>query len=103
MTRRTLPNRRAHEVVTVEHDGQRYVVGVGRFDDGRPAEIFITSTKVGTVADVNARDGALCVSLLLQNGVAVDDIAHSLSPVGLLGQVTRLIAARVSEPAGSEA
>jgi hypothetical protein len=103
MTRRALPNRRAHEVVTVEHDGQRYLVGVGRFDDGRPAEIFITSTKVGTASDVNARDGGLCISLLLQCGFPAEDIAHNLSPAGLLGQVARLIAAPVSGPAGSKA
>ena len=56
MSRRTLPNRRAHEVVDVEHDGQRYTLGVGWFDNGNPAEIFLTSTKIGTAADVNARD-----------------------------------------------
>jgi len=95
MSRRTLPNRRAHEVVDVEHDGQRYTLGVGWFDNGTPAEIFLTSTKIGTAADVNARDGALCISLLLQNGVAIDDIAHSLSPAGLLGRVVRLIGGEV--------
>jgi hypothetical protein len=91
MSRRSLPNRRAHEVIDVEHDGHRYRLGVGRFEDGRPAEVFITSTKVGTAADVNARDGALCLSLLLQNGVPIDAIIHSLSPLGLLGHVARLI------------
>ena len=92
MSRRILSNRRAHEVIDVEHDGQRYTLGVGRFDDGQPAELFVTSTKVGTGADVNARDGALCVSLFLQNGVSISEIVHSLSPLGLLGQVARLIA-----------
>ena len=91
MTRQGLPNRRAHEVVDVEHDGQRYTVGLGRFDDGQPAEIFVTSTKVGTAADISVRDGALCLSLLLQHGVGIDAIIHSLSPVSLLGQVARLI------------
>jgi hypothetical protein len=91
MSRRTLPNRRAHQVVDVEHDGQWYRVGVGTFEDGGPAEVFITSTKVGTAADLNARDGALLLSLLLQNGVEIDAIVHSLSPAGLLGQVARLI------------
>jgi hypothetical protein len=91
MTRRILPDRRAHETIDVEHDGHRYAVGIGRFADGRPAEIFITSTKVGTAADVNARDCGLLSSLLLQNGVGIDEIAHSLSPSGLIGQVARLI------------
>jgi hypothetical protein len=91
MTRRTLPNRRPHEVIGVEHDGHLYKVGVGRFEDGRPAEVFITSTKVGTAADVNARDCGLLLSLLLQNHVGIDDIAHSLSPSGLIGQVARMI------------
>ena len=95
MTRRTLPNRRAHEVVDVEHEGHWYRVGVGTFEDGRLAEVFITSTKVGTADDVNARDGALCLSLLLQNGVAIGDIVDSLSPSSLLGQVTRLFGGEV--------
>jgi hypothetical protein len=91
MTRRILLNRRAHQVIDVDHDGHRYRVGVGRFEDGRPAEIFITSTKVGTAADINARDGALLLSLLLQHNVGIDAIVASISPAGLLGQVARLI------------
>ena len=50
-----------------------------------------TLERHGNAADVNARDGALCVSLLLQHGVSNDEIIHSLSPLGLLGQVAWLI------------
>jgi hypothetical protein len=103
MSRQAPPNRRAHEVIDVDHDGHRYQVGVGRFEDGRPAEVFITATKVGTAIDVTARDGALLLSLLLQNGVEIDAIVCSLSPAGLLGQVARLVAAPVSKLAVSEA
>ena len=95
MTRHNLPNRRAHVVVDVEHEGYRYRVGVGRFEDGRPAEVFITSTKVGTAADVNERDGALLQGLLLRNDVEIDATVHSLSPNGLFGQVVRLIGGAV--------
>jgi hypothetical protein len=39
--RERLPNRRAHELVTFEHDGIGYTAGLGRFEDGRFGEIFL--------------------------------------------------------------
>jgi hypothetical protein len=97
MSRRILGNRRPHELFDIEHDGMRYTVRVGRFDDGRLAEVFINSTKVGSAVDINARDGAILVSLLLQNSVDIDMVLHSLyrnsggNPSGLIGRVIRLI------------
>jgi ribonucleoside-diphosphate reductase alpha chain len=43
--RHRLPNRRAHELLSFEHSGIRYTAGVGRFEDGRPAEIFLNTFK----------------------------------------------------------
>jgi len=65
MTRQCLPNRRQHELLTFEHEGIRYTAGVGRFADGGLAEIFLNAAKRGTAVDVNARDAAVAVSLLL--------------------------------------
>ena len=43
--RRRLPNRRAHTLLNIEAGGFRYVAGVGHYDDGRLAEIFLTAEK----------------------------------------------------------
>jgi hypothetical protein len=48
--RQRLRNRRPHWLYRFECDGQIYTGGIGRFDDGRIAEIFINGAKVGTAA-----------------------------------------------------
>jgi hypothetical protein len=62
MTRQRLQNRRGHELLTFEHDGIRYTAGVGRFEDGRLAEVFLHTRKHGTALDVNVRDAAVAAS-----------------------------------------
>jgi len=79
MTRQCLPNRRQHELLTFEHEGIRYTAGVGRFADGDLAEIFLNAAKRGTAVDVNARDAAVAVSLLLQHGCPVDTLCRALT------------------------
>ena len=49
--RERLLNRRLHEVVQFEHGGFPYVAGIGRFDDGRLAEVFLNADKVGTAIE----------------------------------------------------
>src|SRR6516162_6031704 len=77
--RRRLPNRRGHELLDFEHAGIRYTAGVGRFEDGGVAEIFLNAAKHGTAVDVNARDAAVAVSLLLQHGCPVDTLRKALT------------------------
>jgi len=77
--RQRLPNRRAHEVFTFEHAGIRYTVGLGRFGDSRLAEVFVDAGKAGSMIDAYARDGAVLISLLLQHGLDVADIKHSIT------------------------
>ena len=93
MNRDPLPNRREHEVVEFFHRGIPYTFGVGRYDDGRPAEAFIDGVKSGADAQIVARDGAILLSLLLQFGCPVELIQHALSreedgspqgPIGVL-------------------
>jgi hypothetical protein len=55
-----------------EHGGFAYTAGIGFFDDGQPAEIFLTTAKPGTVVDTNARDASIAASLLLQHGCSVE-------------------------------
>jgi hypothetical protein len=77
--RRRLPNRREHELVDFEHGGIRYTAGIGRFDDGTLAEVFLNAWgKAGSMVDVLARDTAVLASLALQCGASVDTIRHAL-------------------------
>jgi hypothetical protein len=43
--RQRLSNRRCHEVIQFEHGGFIYIAGIDRFDNGRPAEVFLPSPK----------------------------------------------------------
>jgi hypothetical protein len=81
-SRRRLPNRRGHELLDFEHGGIRYTAGIGRFEDGELAEIFLNTAKHGTAVDTNARDAAVAASLLLQHGCAVETLQRALTRNG---------------------
>jgi ribonucleoside-diphosphate reductase alpha chain len=76
--RHRLPNRRGHELVDFEHCGIRYTAGIGRFSDGRLAEIFLITAKHGTAVDTNSRDAAVAASLLLQHGRPIETLRRAL-------------------------
>jgi hypothetical protein len=76
--RQRLPNRRSHWLYRFESGGQMYTGGIGRFDDGRIAEIFINGAKVGSTAEANAQDAAIVASLALQHGCPLETIHHAL-------------------------
>ena len=78
-TRRRLPNRRGHELLSFEHGGINYTAGVGRYENGDLAEIFLNACKHGTAVDVNARDAAVAASLLFQFGCHVDTLRKALT------------------------
>jgi hypothetical protein len=96
--RERLPNRRGHEVLNFEHNGFRYVAGMGRFADGRLAEVFLDCSKGGTAVDVSARDSAVVASIALQHGVAPQTLRHAIlrnadgSAAGPLGELLDMIA-----------
>jgi hypothetical protein len=79
MSRARLPNRRSHELLDFKHCDIRYTAGVGRFEDGRLAEIFLNTGKLGTAVDINARDAAVAASLLLQHGCPVETLRRALT------------------------
>jgi hypothetical protein len=81
-TRRRLPNRRGHELLSFEHGGIHYIAGVGRFENGNLAEIFLNTAKHGTAVDVSGRDAAVAASLLLQHGCPVDTLRRALTRNG---------------------
>jgi len=68
MTRTRLPNRRLAETCDIEVAGLRYTATVGRFADGRVAEIFLNNSKPGSTSDSYVRDAAIAVSIALQHG-----------------------------------
>jgi hypothetical protein len=97
--RRRLPNRREHELLNFETpDGFRYVAGIGRFEDGSLAEIFINSEKNGTATETAAQDSAVVASLALQHGTPIDTLRKALSrnvrgeALGPLGRILDLLA-----------
>src|SRR5262249_38796094 len=105
MTRERLPNRRAHECLAFEHAGIRYVAGIGRFPDGRLAEVFLNGAKCGTDADTAAKAAAIVASLALQHGVPCDVIQRAVTrnrdgtASGPLGAALDLLAAASPAPA----
>jgi hypothetical protein len=97
MQRERLLNRRLHEVVQFEHGGFTYVAGIGRFDDGKLAEVFLNADKVGTAIETQARDAAITASLFFQNGGSPETLRRALtrnadgSASGALGKLLDLL------------
>jgi hypothetical protein len=77
--RERLRDRREHWLCRFESGGQHFTGGIGRFADGRIAEIFITGSMVGSAAESNAQDAAIIASLALQLGCPLDTIRHALA------------------------
>jgi hypothetical protein len=96
--RNRLPNRREHETMEFDHQGFRYTAGLGRFGDGRLAEVFLNASKTGTALDVAARDSAIVASLALQYGAPPETLRHALtrnvdgSASGALGKLLDILA-----------
>src|SRR4051812_32597529 len=91
--RTRLPDRRGSETFEVQHNGQRFAASLGCFDDGSPAEVFVTGPKSGTDLRESLHDASILVSLALQHGCALDTIARALSrdeegkPASVIGAV----------------
>jgi ribonucleoside-diphosphate reductase alpha chain len=96
--RSRLPSRRSHELFDFDHGGFRFTAGIGRFDDGRIAEIFLNAARTGTAIETVARDSAVVASLALQFGANLDTIRRALcrdargNATGPLGAALDLIA-----------
>jgi hypothetical protein len=79
-SRERLPNRRTAETFELQANKLRYVCTIGRFVNGRLAEIFLRNDKAGSHADACARDSAVICSIALQHGVPVAVLARALMP-----------------------
>lgn len=67
-TRTRLPSRRPAETFELVAGGLKYTCTVGRFPDGRLAELFLTNHKAGSHADTAARDSAITFSIAVKHG-----------------------------------
>src|ERR1700737_4299510 len=78
--RRRLPHRRRHELLDFEHAGYRYTAGLGFFETGGLAEIFINVPgRSGSAIEAVARDAAILTSICLQYGASAETIRHALT------------------------
>jgi hypothetical protein len=97
--RRRLANRRNLETFAIaDRDGHRWKIGLGReIGSSEVLEVFVNAQKVNSTADVLASDGAILMSLLIQYGHPVAEIAKSMkrnpdgSPSSPLGRAAALI------------
>jgi hypothetical protein len=78
VNRSRLPDRRRSETFKFECAGLHYTATVSWYPDGRIGELFIDSNKVGSMADTNARDAAICFSLAVQHGAEPSLIGSAL-------------------------
>ena len=76
--RERLPDRRECTGFDLEALGLRFHATVGRFADGRLAEIFIDAFKAGSAADATARDAGITASIALQMGADPEILRHAL-------------------------
>jgi ribonucleoside-diphosphate reductase alpha chain len=83
--RQRLPDRRPHQVFNLEHEGHRLVIGVGRYDDGRLAEVFSNTDKPGAGIDTILKDSAILLSFALMFGADAAAIRKALSRSGPFG------------------
>jgi ribonucleoside-diphosphate reductase alpha chain len=95
--RERLPDRREHVVVNfTTADGFKYTAGLGYFEDGRLAEVFLNAEKIGTAIETAERDSAVVASIALQHGVPPETIRRAItrngSASGPLGTLLDILA-----------
>ena len=97
--RRRLPQRRLHQLIDFQCGGYPYTAGMGFFETGELAEIFINVPgRSGSAIEAVARDAAILASICLQHGASADVIRRALtrnsdgSAGGPLGAVLDLLA-----------
>jgi hypothetical protein len=90
--RERLPNRRPAELIDFEHGGRKWTVTIGRFPDGRPAELFIDAAKTSALSEL-AAEAAIVASLALQSGCPLETPRHALDgrDAGPLGAALLLV------------
>ena len=93
LMRRPLPQRRACESFEVAFGRHRLHVTAGYYADGTLGEVFITALKSGSELEALGRDGAILLSLAIQERIPLDLICNAVTrdsdgaPSSLIGAV----------------
>lgn len=110
--RRSLPNRRHNNTFPLQtaEMSKPMLVTVGYFDDGAPAEVFVSDVKAGTAMDALARDAAVILSIAMQHRVPLETLQKAVTrnsddtPSSVLGQlIDMLVAEQPRRPPSSGA
>ena len=80
-THTRLPDRRQTVSTDMHWNGQTYHLSFGFAETGKIAEIFWSSPKVGSDSAHLISDGAVEISLALQSGLSLQQIAHCMGQV----------------------
>jgi ribonucleoside-diphosphate reductase alpha chain len=104
--REPLPSRRACETITFNFRGLSYDLSVGRFEDGRLAEVFIACSKSTSPSAADARDACVLISVACQFGASPEALRRAITrveepmlgemkevPAGIGGAILDIIAA----------
>lgn len=103
MTREPLDDRRPNSTTMLEFGGEKYIITMGYYPDGRVGEIFIdrvkdkVASRIGVTLDGVCRDSAVLMSMALQFGTSVQTIGHAVTrddegtPVTIIGAICDLI------------
>lgn len=102
-TRERLPNRRPSETIsfTVQRDGVPpipYTATVGYRMDGRVAEFFLRSGRVGSDVAIQTNETAIAVSMALQHGCDLETLRKAMPrtndgrPEGAIGTLLDILA-----------
>lgn len=99
--RHRVANRRAHETIAIEHEGQRYKIGIGREFTGGAlgpvVEVFVSAQHVNSTMDALVGDGGILMSMLIQYGCPAAEIVKSMKhtsdgmPASPLGRAAKLL------------
>jgi hypothetical protein len=97
MTRETLPNHRECVSFPLTWNNHKFVLRAAFFPDGRVAETFVASFKIGSEIQALSRDSTILISLALQHGCGLDTIQKALTkgedgmPASLIGSMVDAI------------
>ena len=104
MPRQRLPDRRQSVLLGLEHQGTRYDLCVGLYQDGRPAEVFLSGAKSGSDVDGLLADLGVLLSRALQHGDSIEELAAGMgrlgdgsTPVSIIGSVLDRVASELRE------
>ncbi len=106
--RESLPNRRGSDLLDFECGGMNYTAAYTRYPDGRLAEVFVNSAKIGSATETNARDASIILSVALQHGANLENIRRALTrdpdgkPVGPIGALLDILAAEAPQQEETE-